>query len=265
MYGFLRPLVESRELARALIWRELVVRYKRSVLGVGWALIEPLVIVATYVIVFGHFLGASRSVENYSLFALFGIVPWIFLSSTIEQSGATLLDHANLARKIRFPWEFLVLAVVVSRFSTLLIGVGLGLLAACAFAASGDSLRWSQLWLLPVGIVEIGLMVTGLCLLISALNPILRDTLFLVRFAMRIGFFFIPAAYPLTLVPASVRPFYELNPLVGTLWCFQAFASPAEAAPSTLAMVIAAVTPVVALVVGWTVFRRLRPLIADLL
>ena len=83
-----------RELAMALLWRELVVRYKRSVLGIFWALAEPVFVVCVYVVVFGGFLGAGQKVESYPVFALFGVLPWLFFSSTLEESSSTLLEHA---------------------------------------------------------------------------------------------------------------------------------------------------------------------------
>src|SRR5688500_3959596 len=92
-----------RDLAFTLTWREITVRYKRSVAGVVWALAEPALNVAVYAVVFGAFLGAGTGVHSYPLFALFGVLPWLFFSTTVDHATNTLLEHAPLVRKVKFP------------------------------------------------------------------------------------------------------------------------------------------------------------------
>ncbi len=249
-------------IARALVWRELVVRYKRSVLGIGWALMEPLALVVIYTLVFGYILGASKAVNGYPLFALFGVLAWTFLSSTIEQGATVLLEHAALLRKIAFRWELLVLAVVVSRATTCAIGIGFGLAVGLFL---GQDVVWANLPLVLVGFALLTALTTGLALVASAIQVLLRDTSFLARFALRLGFYLTPVAYPLNLVPDELRDLFLLNPLVGIMWCFQSFTSSDLAAPPTAALVLSAVVALVSLVGGIGLFARLRPLVADLL
>src|SRR5437660_11686277 len=104
----LSELIAHRELGVALTHREVVVRYKRSALGLVWALAEPLFTAFVLVILFGVILKASHDVPNYPLFVLFGILPWLFVSSTLEQCGLTLLEHAPLLRHVYFPRELVV-------------------------------------------------------------------------------------------------------------------------------------------------------------
>ncbi len=260
--GLLRELYEHRALARTLIWRELVVRYKRSVFGIGWAMAEPLALVVIYTLVFGHILGAARAVEGYALFALFGVLAWTFLASTLEHGATVLLEHAPLLRKIAFGWELLVLAVVVSRASTCVIGIFFGLGIGLFL---GEAVVWGNLPWVLLGFGMLMALVTGLTLVASAVQVLLRDTSFLTRFALRLGFFLTPVAYPLSLVPETMRSVFSLNPLVAILWCFQSFTSPDLAVPSTASFISAGVTTGLCWFGGVALFRRLRPVVADLL
>lgn len=254
--------VAYRDLAVTLTLREVVVRYKRSVLGVGWALVEPLINVVVYAVVFGVFLeGAAGGMPSYAMYAMMGVLPWIFLSSTLEQASSTLLQHATLIRKINFPREILVVAVVVSRLTTLLAGLVVAL--PIAFLSSGSALAWDKLWLLPVGIGALTLFVLGASCFLSAVQVLLDDVGFLVRFGMRLGFYACPIVYSVTQVPADWRALYELNPLVGILWCFQAIAAAPGAAPPAASIALGLSSSVVVAVGGLWTFRRLTPLVSD--
>jgi ABC-type polysaccharide/polyol phosphate export permease len=261
----LRGLLAHRELAIALTVRELTVRYKRSLLGLGWAIAEPLFVVAVYVAVFGFVLRAGEGLTNYPLFTLMGLLPWLFLSATLEQSATVLMEHAPLIRKVYFPREILVGTVVVSRLSTLLVCISLAFLIALSLAATGAPIAWARAPLVLVGIALVTCGAFGLSLALAAMNVVLRDTSFLVRFALRIGFYACPIVYPLALVPAAARPIYDVNPLVGILWFFQAMSDAALAPPSDTAIASALLGPLIALVLGFFVFRRLEPAVADLL
>jgi lipopolysaccharide transport system permease protein len=260
-----RELRDRRDLAIVLTWREVVVRYKRSALGVAWALAEPLAMVVVYVVVFGRVLHASAAVENYALFTLLGVVAWTFFSSTLEQSTITLIEHAPLIRKIYFPRELLVFAVVCGRLATLLISVVVSGVFVVVGALTGSVAPLGELWLLPLGAVALAVFAAGLALFLSAVNVLYRDVGFIVRFVLRLGFFACPIAYPISLVPAEFRLFYDLNPLVALLWLFQRAASPTVPSPSNVAVASGIIGAIVALPVGWYLFRRLRGPVSDLI
>lgn len=253
-------LIAYRDLAATLIVREIVVRYKRSALGVAWALIEPLANVAVYIVVFGVFLGAGADTHDYAVFALWGVLPWLFISSSLEQSTYTLLEHAPLLKKAAFPRELLVVAVIVSRLSTLLLGM---VVAVVFTIARGVMFTPAQAGLLLMGVAGAATLALGLGLVLSAMQVLLRDVGFVLRFALRLGFYACPIVYPLTRLPESVRASYEMNPLVPLLWCFQAVAVPAEAQPSPIAFVVAALVVASVGVGGWFSFRRLLPAVGD--
>lgn len=265
MLGVFRELWQHRDLALILGWREIVVRYKRSVLGIAWALAEPLVLVAVYVVVFGVVLDAGRGLANYPLFALSGVLAWTFFSSTLEQCTYTLLEHGPLIKKSYFPREVLLFAVVFSRLTTLLAGLGLTLVAAAIAASRGDPVAWSQLWTLPVGALSLTALATGAGMLLAALQVMLRDIAFLVRFGLRLLFYACPIVYPVLLVPSTLRPLYDLNPLVALLWLFQAPFTPSLPFPSATALASAALAALALPALSWALFRRLQWEVADLL
>lgn len=258
--SYVARLMRSRDLARTLITRELVVRYKRSVLGVGWGLVEPLANVAVYIIVFGVFLDAGVGTDDYAVFALWGVLPWLFFSSTLDQATNTLLEHAPLLKKAAFPRELLVLAVVLSRATTLLLGATV---AVVVTLVRGVPFGIGAAGLLVCGIVLLTLLSGGIALVLSAIQVLLRDTAFLVRFVLRLGFYACPVVYPLSRVPADMREIYELNPLVPIFWCFQASAAPAAAQPSMQSIVVCVVVVVIASAGGLSLFHRMMPAVAD--
>jgi lipopolysaccharide transport system permease protein len=258
-----RPWVAYRDLALTLISRELVVRYKRSALGLVWALAEPLFNVAVYSVVFGRFLGAWKGIPSYALYTMMGMLPWVFLASALEQSTGTLLDHGSLLRKIAFPRELLVIAVVASRLSTLLVGLALALILAAGKTGLGLPLAWENLWLLPVGLITLAVLTTGLCLAASAFQVLLRDVAFLVRFGLRLGFYACPIVYSLDRVPSDWSFIYQLNPLVGVLWCFQAVVAPVGSGPSDIALAGGLIAAIVLGLSGWLCFKKLQPAVAD--
>jgi ABC-type polysaccharide/polyol phosphate export permease len=257
----LQELWAHRDLGRILAWRELVVRYKRSALGIVWALGEPLVLVVVYTAVFGYILGARTGLDSYVLFALFGVLPWTFFASTLEQSAIVLLEHAPIIKKAYFPRELLTLSVVLSRLTTLGLGLALGLIAAVLFA----DLDPSRLWALPVGVVVLAALTSGLGAVLGALQVLLRDVQFLTRFALRLLFFACPVVYPVARVPAEARPLYDLNPMVAVLWFFQTAVEPTVPMPSTRAWLSLAVVLILIPIGGWVLFRRLQWRVADLL
>ncbi|MBM4283133.1 MAG: hypothetical protein FJ137_21085 [Deltaproteobacteria bacterium] len=251
------------DLAVTLTLRELTVRYKRSVLGILWALAEPVLNVVVYVVVFGVFLGASSQTPNYHLYVLAGLLPWLFLSSTLEQCSSTLLEHSPLVRKIAFPHELLVLAVVASRLTTLLLGLALTLLGAGFLGLRGATIAWDRLTWLPVGLGSLVVLTAGIGLLIAALNVLFRDAGFLLRFALRLGFYACPIVYSLDRVPVEFSSFFSLNPLLGVFWCFQAFTSDGSSRIESTVLVAHALGAASLGMIGWRGFRALMPAVVD--
>ena len=253
----------SLDLAKAFVWRELAVRYKRSWLGLVWALAEPMVNVLVYALVFGFILGARDTVESYPLYIVFGVLPWLFFSSTVESASGSLLEVAPLLRKIAFQRELLVLSVVIARFTTLVVGLMLAYAWAAVWSLCGAVLHWEAAPLALLGCLLLVAWTTGISLAASCFQVVLADTSFLVRFALRLGFYACPVIYPTSRVPEFLRSFYELNPLVGMLSCFNSLAAD-KPWPSATALIAAALGATVVLVGGVWFFRQAQATVSDL-
>jgi ABC-2 type transport system permease protein len=263
MAGAKPTWAQTKSLGAVLVWRELVIRYKRSVLGVVWALIEPLADVLIYVAIFGFILGQRETVESYPLFIVFGVLPWTFLSSSANNGCTALLEHAALVRKVAFHRELLVLAIIFSRLTTLLVGLLLSLAWAGLWTVRGAQLHWEAVKWLPVGVVLLVLGATGLALAMAALQIVLRDTSFLLRYTLRLMFFCTPIIYPLSQVPEGLRDLFRLNPMVGVMACFHTIATH-DGVVDAASVGAAAVWSLIIAGGGWWMFRRLQPTVSDL-
>ena len=260
-----RSIRSYLELAQTLTVREIIVRYKRSAFGVVWALADPALHVVVYLLTFGAILDAGRGVASYPLFTLLGVLPWLFFSTTLDHSAGVLIEHALLIRKLSFPTELLVISVAISRLTTLLIGVLLTLAVAVVLGLAGSAHpAWERAPFVLVGLVLLTMFAIGLSLVAAAVGVVFGDAQFLVRFALRIGFFACPIVYPITRVPDLARPLYELNPLVGMLWCFQGVSDASLQAPSMTSWLAAVAGAVGGVAAGWLVFSRLRGVVAEL-
>lgn len=207
----------SKELMVNLTMRELRTKYKRSVLGWSWSLLNPLAIMAIFTLVFGVFLqiepplGSPSGLRSFPLFLLCGLLPWTFLVNGTNGSIGSLVANANLIKKSYFPRELLVASQVVAWLISFSIEM---LLLSVVFLVAGNMV----LPYLPVAIIimfALAVFVTGLGLALSAANVYFRDVEHLVAIVFQIWFYLTPILYPITQVPARAQALYGLNPMVG--------------------------------------------------
>jgi lipopolysaccharide transport system permease protein len=192
----LREIWQYRELIRNLIVRDLKVRYKNSILGVAWSWISPLLMMIIYTIFFTVFWG-NRSIRNYPVFLLCGLLPWNFFNDSIMQATVSVVDNAHLIKKVYFPREILPISIVLSNLLNFLIALPVFFILALAL---GAPVRWWAL-LLPITILIQVIFTAGLGLLLSTLNVLYRDTRHILG-VLIIGWFFLtPVFYPIRTVP----------------------------------------------------------------
>jgi ABC-2 type transport system permease protein len=213
-----RDLLGARELLIALLNRELAGRYKGSVLGIGWSLVRPLVMLFIYAAVIGQFLGAARSVEQFGIFIFVGLIFWNLLSESISAGSTTLTVNSALLKKVWFPREVLPLtsfAVAVVNF----FFQGLVLILGFAIFGSWPKVE-NLLFLIPVFLIVFP-VAFGAGLIFSVLNVRFRDTQFIVEVGLLLGFWLSPILYPWTFameflatLPASqfLQQLYLANP-----------------------------------------------------
>jgi lipopolysaccharide transport system permease protein len=215
-------LAESRELFVNLTLRELRGKYKRSVLGWTWSLLNPLATMVIFTVVFRFFLkvdvepGNPSGLDVFAIFLLCGLLPWNFLSNGMSGSMGALIANSNLIKKVFFPREILVASNIASWVVSLLLE--LGVLAVVLVVAGNFVLPW----LVPaLGLVIVQTMfVVGLGLLLSVLNVYFRDIQHLIGILLQIWFYATPIVYPITVVRDALADHpalftvYKLNPMV---------------------------------------------------
>jgi len=258
--GTWRDLLQARELLWMWTLRDVKVRYKQSIVGIGWALLQPLTLMLVFSVVFSLVVRVSTGDVPYPLFSYTALLPWTFFSTSLAMGIPSLVNNMNLVTKVRMPREILPMATVLASLVDFSIAsvVFVGMILFYRV-----SLQWTALWVLPLLGIQI-ILTTGVVLLGSALNVLYRDIRFVVPLATQIWMYASPIIYPVDLIPERLRPFYFLNPMAGLIEGHRA-AILRGTTPDLLALALALVVSIVVLVVGYRTFKRLEPTFADLI
>ncbi|HEY6333088.1 MAG TPA: ABC transporter permease [Blastocatellia bacterium] len=209
----LRNVWDYRELLYFLMWRDVKVRYKQTALGVAWAIIQPLLTMVVFSLLFGRLAHVPSDGVPYPLFAFAGLLPWIFVSSAVTASGNSLVANSNLISKVYFPRMIIPAAAVGAALVDFVIG--LVLLAVL--------MVWYQLkptpglLMLPVLMALSAVIALGVGMLLSAMNVKYRDVRHALPFMVQIWMFATPVIYPSSIVPAKWRWVLSLNPLAAVI------------------------------------------------
>lgn len=255
----LTELAQHTTLLRFLVWREIKVRYKQTLIGVGWALAQPVLQVLIFTIFFGRLARVPSDGLPYPVFFLAGIVPWAYFASALTLCTNVVVDNQRLITKVYFPRLLLPISSVLPPLVDL--GVGLALLAILAvyFGITPGA----PLLLLPLFVALAMLTALAVGLWLAALNALYRDVRFVVPFLVQLWMFASPVAYSSSLVPERWQWVYALNPMVGVIEGFKWSLTGHGHAPGIMTFVSAAV--VLALLLGGIVFfRRKEARIEDL-
>jgi lipopolysaccharide transport system permease protein len=257
----LRELWRYRELLYFLIWRDVKVRYKQTVLGAAWAIIQPVMTMVVFSIFFGKFGGMDQHAAgvNYSVFVYAALLPWTFLSTAVSQAGVSLISSAQLVSKVYFPRLLIPWASVGSGLVDFAIsfGVMLGLMLLYRVDLT------ATLLLVPLFTLGTLLVATGVSTLLSALVISYRDFRYVLGFLVQLWMFASPVAYPLHIVPARWQLVYSLNPMVGMISGFRS--ALLHEAFRWDCIGISALAMVVVLIISLFYFRRMERRFADVI
>jgi ABC-2 type transport system permease protein len=237
------------------------VKYGSSVLGYFWSLLEPLMLTAVYYLIFTVLLERARfGIENYALFLMLGVLPWLWVSTTVSASMRALRGQSRLITKVRIPREIFPLSVVGAKtfefLASWLVIIGIAVVA-------GVPPTMNAVYLPVVFVIQI-LLIMGLALFLSSVNVMLRDVERMTRILLRAGFYLSPVIYPVQRfldpgkLPDWVRLLYQMNPLVGIFGFYRSIFYP-ETFPTTTMIVSAVSVSAVVFVVGYWTFIRLEP------
>jgi lipopolysaccharide transport system permease protein len=207
-----------RDVYYLLAWRDTKLRYKQTALGALWAILQPFLTMVLFTVVFGRLVQVPSDGLPYPIFYYAALLPWTYVSTTVTQSGLSLVGNARLVTKVYFPRSALPAAPVLSGMVDL--GVG-ALLLAVLMAAYGLVPTWKVL-LWPVLAVMLAGLACAVGAALAALNVRYRDVKHAVPFLMQLWLFATPIVYPASLIPASLQPLAALNPLAGIVSAFRA-------------------------------------------
>lgn len=252
-------LWEFRELLGFLVWRDVKLRYKQTVLGAAWAILQPVMTMLMFTVLFGRWAKMPSDGLPYAVFAFAALVPWTFFSNALAGAAASLIGNTHLISKVYFPR----LLISLSTLGTGLIDLLVALVVMLALMAwYGIAPTW-QLLALPMAIVLTAAVAFGVGSALAALCAIYRDVRYVIPLLTQLWMFASPVIYPLNFVPERWRWTFYLNPLVGAI---DAFRSSLLGLPFNWPAI--AVAWVVTIAIGWlglSYFRRVERRLADLI
>lgn len=247
-----------RELFFILAWRDVAVRYQQTVIGVGWAVLRPLLTMAILTLIFGRFAGLPSNGVPYPVFVFAALLPWQFFSSALTEAGGSLVENEKLVSKVYFPRLVVPASAVLVCLLDLLVSAVL-LAAMMAWYGIAPTPR-----LLAVPLFTALAFVTALGpgLLIAALNVEYRDFRYLIPFLVQFGLYLSPVGFGSAVVPETWRLLYSLNPMVGVIDGFRwAVCDPAPLYWPGVAL--SAAVSALLLAAGFGYFRRMERAFAD--
>jgi lipopolysaccharide transport system permease protein len=249
----------ARELLSFLVWRDVKVRYKQTVLGASWAIIQPFMTMVVFSIFFGRLAHVPSDGVPYPLFAYAALVPWAYFAAALGGGANSLVANHNLIAKVYFPRLLIRLASVLTPLVDMAIAFALLVLLLLIYGATPTA---AVVWL-PAFTALTLLTALAMSLWLSALNVAYRDVRYVIPFLVQVWLVATPVAYPASLVPAHWRPLYGLNPMAGVIEGFR-WALLGTPAPGAMIAVSCAMVAFL-LVAGLLYFRRVEARFADVI
>lgn len=202
-----------RELLALLVWRDVLVRYKQTVIGASWAILRPLATMLVFTLVFGKIAKLPSNDTPYALLVFAGLLPWMFFATTLSEAGNSITANGHIVSKVYFPR-------LIVPVSTLLVGLVDFLLAGLVYAALavffGHFPSW-QIMFLPLFLLLLCGLIMGCGLWVAALNVKYRDFRYIVPVVLQLGAYLSPVGFASSVVPERWRLLYSLNPMVGII------------------------------------------------
>lgn len=254
----LRQLWRYRDLIALFVWRDFTALYKQTILGPGWHVVQPILTTLTFTVVFSAVARLPTDGVPPFLFYLAGTVAWTYFATTLSTTSNTFVTNASLLGKVYFHRMTIPISIAITNCISFAIQFTIFLLVLAYFVVTGTELHLTR-WVLmaPVLLVLLAGYGLGGGIIVSALTTRYRDLAKLVTFGVQLGMFLTPVVYPLSLVPSSLRPLVELNPLTPVLEGFRlAFLGVGTVTVQQLAMSGAGM--IVLLVVGLMLFTHIE-------
>ena len=254
---YIKDLWEYRELFWILAKRDILVRYKQTALGIIWAIIQPLMTMAVFTVVFGKIAQMPSDGVPYSLLVMAGTLPWQFFAAIVNSGGGALIGNQALISKVYFPRLIIPTSCVVTAGVDFLISCAI---AAALFVYHGYLPHW-QIVFTPFFMLGMAVLALGAGYFIASINVKYRDFKYVIPFLIQAGLYVSPVGFTSSSIPEKWRFLYTLNPVAGFIdgirWCL--YGTPVNWAAVASAAAVAAVT----LIIGFFSFRKMETEFAD--
>ena len=254
----LRELWEYRDLLYFLVLRDIKVRYAQSVLGIGWAVIQPVFFMVVFTIVFGKLAGLSSDGAPYAIFSYVALVPWTYFSSASVESTNSLIQNRNMLSKVYFPRLIMPLAPVFAKLVDLAIAFTVVFILMARYGYSPTI----AMLMLPLLVLLMIVTAIGLGMWLTALAVQYRDVKYGIGLGMQFLMYASPVVYPATLIGDKYRLIYGLNPMVGVIEGFRTAFLGTNPMPWDF-LAVGTVSALVLAVSGTFYFRRTERIFAD--
>ncbi len=246
-----------RELLYFFVWRDVKVRYKQTLLGAGWAILQPVLTTVVFTIFFGRLARIPSDDVPYPVFSMMALVPWTYFAAAVAAGSTSISGYQHIISKVYFPRLIIPLAAVLAPLVDFAIALTiLAVLMLWYGLAPGPAIVW-----LPLLVLLAVATAAAVGVWLSALSVRYRDVRYVIPFALQLWMFVTPVAYPASLVPAGWRTLYALNPMVGVIEGFRWVLADRQP-PAALTLVSVAVV-IVLLAAGVVQFRRTEGTFAD--
>ncbi len=256
----IREIWQYRELLYFLAWRDLRVRYKQTVIGAAWAILQPFLTMVVFSVIFGQLVGVPSDGVPYPIFSYVALLPWTFFAGALNRSSTSLVYDVNLISKVYFPRLILPLASVLS----LLVDLGIAFVILLAMMLFYGIIPGLAALMLPLFLLLAFLTAFGIGLWLSALNVKYRDIAYIIPFLSQFWLFMTPVVYPTSIIPGGWQFLYNLNPMVGVVEGFR-WALLGQQNVSTGLMLLSTVVVLVLFIGGLFFFRRIEHEFADVI
>jgi lipopolysaccharide transport system permease protein len=255
----LRELFEYRELLYFLVWRDIKVRYKQTVLGASWAVVQPFFTMVVFSLFFGKLAKMPSDGVPYPIFSFTALVPWTFFATSLMNSSNSLVGSSNLIKKVYFPRLAIPTATVLSGLVDFVIAFAMLVVLMLWYGITPSvHALWLPFFLLLALVTSLGV---GLWL--SAMNVKFRDVKYLVPFLTQFWMFATPVVYPSSLLSGKWRAVFALNPMVGVVEGFRWSLLGTNTNPRSI-IAVSSITAVTILISGAFYFRRMERSFADI-
>jgi len=247
-----------RDLLAIFVWRDLKVRYKRTVIGAGWAVLQPLIAMVVFSLVFGRLAHLPSDDVPYPIFSFAALVPWTLFANAVGGATTAVVTHSNIISKVYFPRLFLPLSPVIGA----LVDFGIALVVLLGMMVFFGIHPGPQIITLPLFTAFAVLAAAAVGIWLAALNALFQDVRYALPFLMQVWLYASPVAYATSLVPPEWRAVYGLNPMAtvieGFRWALLGSGQPPDSMAAVSVLVVALL-----LVSGLFFFRRVERIFAD--